>query len=308
MRKKVSVIFLSTLLFVNFAFAEKIADLEATDYVNDFAGVLTKDQVLELSQQLFSLEKANGNQVAVVIVKNLDGDYIEHYATKLYEKWGMGTKEKDEGVLFLVAIEERTMRIEVGYGLEPVLTDGISKNILDNTVRPEFKNGDYYQGISKGVENISTVLNGGTLPEKVSSSSVGGSDWLTIAIVLFIIFINLFAWFFAIIARSKSWWLGGVVCFVIGFPILFFLGFTILNNAILFIFTLTGFIFDYFVSKNYKYWQEKMKITGGTSGHPAWWAGGTWGPGSGGFKSGGSGFGGFGGGGMSGGGGSSSSW
>jgi len=89
---------------------------------------------------------------------------------------------------------------------------------------------------------------------------------------------------------------------------LFFLGFTILNNAILFIFTLTGFIFDYFVSKNYKYWQEKMKITGGTSGHPAWWAGGTWGPGSGGFKSGGSGFGGFGGGGMSGGGGSSSSW
>ena len=140
MRKKVSVIFLSTLLFVNFAFAEKIADLEATDYVNDFAGVLTKDQVLELSQQLFSLEKANGNQVAVVIVKNLDGDYIEHYATKLYEKWGMGTKEKDEGVLFLVAIEERTMRIEVGYGLEPVLTDGISKNILDNTVRPEFKN------------------------------------------------------------------------------------------------------------------------------------------------------------------------
>jgi uncharacterized protein len=305
-RKKVSLIFFFTLLLANFAFAEKIADLEATDYVNDFAGVLTKDQVLELSQQLFSLEKANGNQVAVVIVKNLDGDYIEHYATKLYEKWGMGTKELDEGVLFLVSIEDRTMRIEVGYGLEPVLTDGISKDILDNTVRPEFKNGDYYQGIKKGVENISTVLNGGTLPVKASDTSMGGSDWFTIAIVLFILFINLFAWFFAIIARSKSWWLGGVVCFVIGFPILFFLGFTILNNALLFIFTLTGFIFDYFVSKNYKYWQEKLKA--GSAGHPAWWAGGTWGPGSGGFKSGGSGFGGFGGGGFSGGGGASSSW
>lgn len=304
--KKLTLFLFSVFLFGNFVFAEKIVDLKATDYVNDFADVLTTEQELELSKILGDLEKQTDRQVAVAIVNDLDGDYIEHYAVKLFEQWGIGKggsdKTSDEGVLFLIAIEEKQMRIEVGYGLEPTLTDGISQNILDNYVRPEFKKGDYYAGIKTGVDNINTVLSGGVVVEPKQNFSFN-KDWFGILIFVFIIIINILAWFFAIMARSKSWWLGGVVCFVIGFPILFFLGFSLINDLILFIFTLTGFIFDYFISKNYKYWQSKA-ANGTVGAHPAWWAGGT--GGFGGKND--SGFGGFGGGGMSGGGGASSSW
>jgi len=294
---------------VNAVNAEKIVDLKATDYVNDFAGVLTTEQKLELSKTLGDLEKQTKYQVAVAIVNDLDGDYIEHYATKLFEQWGIGKggndKNSNEGVLFLIAIKDRQMRIEVGYGLEATLTDGISKNILDNFVKPEFKNADYYAGVKTGIDGIATTLNGGVVPVQTESSNkMSNNNWFNILIVLLIVGINVLGWLFAIMARSKSWWLGGIICFVIGFPILFFLGFSIVKDLILFVFTITGFIFDYFVSKNYKYWQSKAASTVGGAAHPAWWAGGTWG---GGGKND-SGFGGFGGGGMSGGGGSSSSW
>ena len=129
--------------------------------------------------------------------------------------------------------------------------------------------------------------------------------------------VNIFAWLFAIMARTKSWWLGGVAAFIMATPVLYFtLGFGILSVIIAVFFTIIGFIFDYFISKNYKYWQAKIPMTingrsvNGSVG-PAWWAGGTWGPGGDIFRSGGSGgsgFGGFGGGGLSGGGGSNSSW
>lgn len=312
--------FIFVFLFIfNFSFAEKVSDLKATDYVNDFASVLSVEQKDELSKTLGDLEKQTGDQVAVVIVNKMEDeygntDYIEHYAVKLFEKWGMGKNGTDEnsdkGVLFLVSIQDRQMRIEVGYGLEPTLTDGITKNILDNFVRPEFKNQNYYEGVKVGVENIATVLNGGTLPENTDTSNYDNfGNFFQLIILLFIFGINIFGWLFAIMARTKSWWLGGVVTFFIGFPILYyFFGLNIVGDFILFIFTLGGFLFDYLVSKNYKYWQSQAAV-GNKNARPAWWAGGGWGPGSGGFSGrGGSGFGGFGGGGMSGGGGSSSSW
>lgn len=303
---------LFTVLFFGlsiFAHAEKIVDLKATDYVNDFAGVLTVEQKLELSKTLGDLERQTGKQVAVAIVNDLDGDYIEHYAVKLFETWGIGKggndKNSNEGVLFLIAIKDKQMRIEVGYGLESTLTDGISQNILDNYVKPEFTNGDYYAGIKSGIDGISTTLNGGevVVPREVNSASA--KSYFNLFLILFVVGINILGWLFAIMARSKSWWLGGVVCFVIGFPILFFLGFSIVRDFILFIFTLTGFIFDFFVSKNYKYWQSKS-LGGSGASSPAWWAGGIWGGGINSRDD--SGFGGFGGGGFSGGGGASSSW
>ncbi len=262
--KKFTLFFFSIFLLSTFAFAEKISDLKATDYVNDFAGVLTTEQVQELSKTLGDLEKAKGYQIAVAIVKSMDGDYIEHYAVKLYEQWGISTKEKQEGVLFLVAIEDREMRIEVGYGLEPVITDSVAKYILDNDVRPSFKNENYYEGVKKGIDDMVSVLNGGVMPVDTNNDS-DGVDWFTIFIVAFIFGINVLGWLFAIMARTKSWWLGGLATFVLGAPILYFLGFTVLSNALLFIFTLTGFIFDYFISKNYKYWQQKMPFD--STGH-----------------------------------------
>lgn len=307
----------SALLVINFffvlsvpnSFALKVEDISATDYVTDYTNTLNGEQILEISKNLNKIETQKGYQIAVVIVDNLDGDYIEHYVTTLYEKLGLGTKEKDEGMLWLIVKDERLMRMEVGYGLESVLTDGVTKKIQDNFVQPEFKNDNYYAGVKIGAEKISEVLLTGIAGDNsVASTNQDFNLPFEFIVFLFFVILNIFGWLFAIIARTKSWWLGGVVTFVLGAITLSFFGFYLLTNILLFIFTLSGFIFDYFISKNYKYWQQQNSFNGGTKGKPAWWAGGTWGPGSGGFKSGGSGFGGFGGGGMSGGGGSNSSW
>lgn len=307
-------------MLFSFSFAEKVEDLIATDYVNDFANVLTVEQKDELSKMLGDLEKQTGDQVAVAIVTKMEdefgnADYIEHFAVKLFEKWGIGKagseQDSDKGVLFLISVDDRVMRIEIGYGLESVLTDGITKSIQDNYVRPEFKNGDYYTGVKAGIEKISEVLTTGNVDV---GTTPGGSKFLFSSIpheffvFLFFIFINIFGWLFAVIARTKSWWLGGFITFVIGIPFLLYFGFNLINDLIFFFFTLFGFLFDFLVSKNYKYWEQQFKETGNKHG-PDWWAGGTWGPGSGSWtgRDSGSGFGGFGGG-SSGGGGSSSSW
>lgn len=304
--KKFVQIFFSVFLLASFTvtLAEKYENLEATNYVNDFANILSDEEEKILNDKLAQLDKTKKVQIAVAVVSDMDGDYVEHYAFKLYEKWGIGGEARDEGALFLVSVNDRQMRIEVGYGLEPVLTDGVTKNILDNFVAPEFKSEKYFDGINLGVDKMLEVLGGGTLPEQKTSEN--NMDWPTIIFVIFIVGINILGWLFAILARTKSWWLGGVITTLVGFPVLYFFGFSILNDIIFFFFAMFGFIFDYFISKNYKYWEEKLKVSSDKHG-PDWWAGGTWGPGSGGFKSGGGGFGGFGGG-MSGGGGSSSSW
>jgi len=298
-----------------------VENINPTDYVTDYTGTLSSEEVLEISKILGDIQKEKGYQAGVVMIDKMEdeygnADYIEHFAVKLYEKLGLGTMEKDEGMLWLISKDDRQMRMEVGYGLESILTDGITKNIQDNYVRPEFKNNDYYSGIKIGVENILNVVRGDTPLPEGEGQGVGTSwgdlklgNYFEIFFFLFIFLINIFGWLFAIIARTKSWWLGGVVTFAIGFPILFFgFGLNLVGDIILFIFTLTGFLFDYFISRDYKYWQQKL-IENNDSHGPDWWAGGTWGPGSDSWtNSSGSGFGGFGGGGMSGGGGSSSSW
>jgi uncharacterized protein len=91
-------------------------------------------------------------------VKSLEADYIEHYANALFRAWGLCEKQKNNGVLLLVAPNDRKMRIEVGYGLEGILTDALSKIIITNAMAPRFKAGDYGGGIERGVDDIITVL------------------------------------------------------------------------------------------------------------------------------------------------------
>jgi uncharacterized protein len=319
-----SILFLN-LFFTQFVSALKVEDIKASDYVTDYTNTLTQEQVLEISKILGTIEKEKKYSIAVVVVPTMEdefghADYIEHFAVKLYEKLGLGKRgegvdiqKTDEGMLWLIVKDTHTMRMEVGYGLESILTDGITKNIQDNFVRPEFKNENYYAGIKVGVEKVSEVVNGGELPQ--TPGGMGGIDWWTIIFFAFVFGVNIFSWLFAIIARTKSWWLGGVAAFFLSAPLFYFLvGTTVVSGGSVLVLTILGLLFDYLISKNYKYWEEKLPIC--VNGQkwdenhkPAWWAGGTWGPGSGGFSGrGGSGFGGFGGGGMSGGGGSSSSW
>src|SRR6202140_4294330 len=111
-----------------------------------------------LEPKLADLETKSGIQLVVATVKSLEGEEIEPYANELFRTWKLGEKAKNNGVLLLVAPNERRVRIEVGYGLEGTLTDALSKVIITNAVAPRFKAGDFGDGIGRGVDDIITVL------------------------------------------------------------------------------------------------------------------------------------------------------
>ena len=106
--------------------AEPIAQLRPTDYVNDFAHVLDQGTVTQLDNVCQQIDQKAHAQIAVVTINSLDGSDIDSYAVELYKKWGIGSKATDHGVLILLAVQDRKYRIEVGYGLEPILPDGKS--------------------------------------------------------------------------------------------------------------------------------------------------------------------------------------
>lgn len=124
----------------------------------DQANIIPVETRVALEPKLAELETKSGIQLVVATVNSLDGDEIEPYANQLFRTWKLGEKTKNNGVLLLVAPNERRVRIEVGYGLEGTLTDALSKVIITNAVTPRFKAGDFGGGISRGVDDIITVL------------------------------------------------------------------------------------------------------------------------------------------------------
>lgn len=127
-------------------------------YVNDFAGILDAATRARLEQRLKEVEAASSSEIAVATVKSLEGLSVEEYATRLFKEWGVGQEKTDNGVLILVAPNEREMRIEVGYGLEGVLPDGLAGQIRDEQFLPRFRDDDYAGGISAGVGRIADIV------------------------------------------------------------------------------------------------------------------------------------------------------
>jgi uncharacterized protein len=274
---------------------------ELTGYVNDTAGLLSPQGKAELESKLAQLEKDTTAQVFVATVKSLEGDSIEDYANRLFEKWKIGQKDKNNGVLFLVALDDRKMRIEVGYGLEPVITDGRAGRIRDNDVIPRFKNNDYEGGIKAGVAAVEKYIRDGTPPAPLEENPVKSAfgDFVFVFFILSIITIYLSGF----MARSKNVWMGGVWGAIAGV----IMGLSIGGIAALVIaplvFTGLGLGTDYILSRNYQKLKEAGKSTDWHKTGGGFWGG--FGGGSGGGFGGG--FGG-GGGGMSGGGGASGGW
>src|SRR6186997_3512158 len=129
-----------------------------TGRVVDQANIIQPDTRVAIEQKLADLEAKSGIQLVVATVNSLEGQEVEPYANELFRKWALGEKQKNNGVLLLVAPNERRVRIEVGYGLEGTLTDALSKVIITNAITPRFKAGDFGGGISRGVDDIITVL------------------------------------------------------------------------------------------------------------------------------------------------------
>ena len=135
-----------------------------TGRVTDNAEVLNEGTRRSLTVLLKAHEESTGNQIAVLTVPTLDGEGIEEYALRVFESWKLGQKGKDNGVLVVVAPNDRRMRIEVGYGLEGTLTDSLAGSIIRNVMTPRFKEGDYNSGVDAGVKAILNLLEKGEKP------------------------------------------------------------------------------------------------------------------------------------------------
>lgn len=127
-------------------------------HVSDFANVLSSQNRMSLEAISFELRKKTGAQVAIVTVPSVQPYSIEQYATQLFETWGLGQKGKDNGVLLLIARDDRQVRIEVGYGLEGVLTDAITRSIIERDILPAFRQGAYPQGIHHGATALINLI------------------------------------------------------------------------------------------------------------------------------------------------------
>lgn len=185
-------IFSFLFLFKN-CFALEIPKLN--NYVNDFTNTLSQNQKNELEKELSDFDKQTSNQIVFLMIDSLnDEDVIENYSLKIAELNKIGTEKNDNGVLFTVIKNDRKLRIEVGYGLEGFLTDAKSSYIIRNVISPDFKNGDYYNGIKKGLTEIKKAsTEAGYLNDKIkSSSSKKIEDNPIFGIIITILFIILF--------------------------------------------------------------------------------------------------------------------
>lgn len=157
----------------SFIAAAQVAIPPLKGRVTDQTATLSPEQLAALEKTLQAFETRKGSQLAVLIVSTTAPETIEQYALRVAEQWKLGRKKVDDGAILVVAKTDRTLRIEVGYGLEGALNDATSKRIISETITPYLKQGDFYGGISAGVDQITRVIDGEPLPEPTGRSAVG---------------------------------------------------------------------------------------------------------------------------------------
>lgn len=156
--------------------------------VNDFTGTLTPDQERALETKLKLFDDSTSTNIAVVLVKTTGGTDIADYAIEIGRKWGVGQKDFNNGVVLLIAIDDRKLNISPGYGLEGALPDITCKQIIEDIIKPNFKGQDYYRGIEEGTDAIIQAVKGEySAPENYGKSSGGPSIGRIIFITLMII-------------------------------------------------------------------------------------------------------------------------
>ena len=259
------------------ATAEEVAVPSLAARVTDLTGTLTADQRATLETKLQALEVQKGSQIAVLMVPTTKPEEIEQYSIRVVEQWKLGRKKVDDGVLLLIAKDDRKLRIEVGFGLEGALPDAIAKRIIAEDISPHFKQSDFYGGIVAGITRIDAVIQGEQLPPPAQRSS-NKND--TSGIESYLFFLIIFALVSGSFLRRILGTLpGGLVNGgLIGLITLF------IGGGILFaiIFGIIAFVFSLINSGN----------SGGFGGGGFGGGGGFSGGGGGGFSGGGGGFGG----------------
>lgn len=282
-------LFVAALLcFATFTASADVAVPPLQARVTDLTGTLSAARIAELDRQLAAFEAKKGAQIAVLMLPTVQPETIEQYAVRAFEQWKLGRKRIDDGVLLVIAKDDRKLRIEVGYGLEGALTDATAKRIISDDIVPQFKRGDFGAGVAAGVSRIMAVIDGEALPP-VAASQKGQADlpfnpeWLLAGFVLFNV-INL--GLRAVIGQLAA---AGIMAGLFGF-IIWLVFSSVIGASIA---GVIAFVFSLFAG-------AKGFVGGGYGGYGGSGGGGSWSSGGGG------GFGG--GGGRSGGGGASGSW
>ncbi len=157
--------------------------------VNDFASFLSANEQRALEQKLVAYDDSTSNQIAIVTVEDLQGYAASDYAFKLAEKWGIGRKHKNNGILILAAKNSRDVFIATGYGLEDVLPDAICKRIVERIVIPNFRQGNFYEGFNAATDEIIARSTGKFQAEKKEEED-GIPLWVILLIVFLIIIIS----------------------------------------------------------------------------------------------------------------------
>ena len=140
--------------------------------VNDFAGMLGPEGSSRIESLLSAYEDSTSTQIAVVFVENLEGYEVADYASRIFEQWNIGQKDTNNGLLILVARDDRKIRLETGYGLEERLTDALSRRIIEQDILPLFRKGDVEGGITAGIYRVTEVLSGAYQAKEGSGSDL----------------------------------------------------------------------------------------------------------------------------------------
>jgi uncharacterized protein len=265
-------------------------------YVNDYAGMIGPPAKSKIEEGLRAFEQSDSTQIVILTIPSLEGENIEEFGIKVAETWKIGQQVKDNGVLFIVSKQERKIRIEVGRGLEGKLTDLMAGRIIDQVIKPRFKQGDFDGGFIAGVSSLIDATRGEFTAERrsVHQRQRGVPPFLTIFLFLAI---------FTLILGSLSRVLGGVIA-AIGLPTFVYLAVLPVGIPLIILLAIVGFGGGFFLPRLFSSGSSRKD---GRRDHGG---GFFYGPGMGGHSIGGGGFeGGFGGGGGSfGGGGASGDW
>lgn len=236
--------------------------------VVDLTGTLTAAEIAALDQRLADLERRKGSQLAVLMVPSTQPEAIEQFSMRVVEAWRLGRNQPDDGILLLIARDDRAVRIEVGYGLEGAIPDATAKRIIDEYLLPAFRAGDFAGGISAAVDRLIGLVDGEPLPAPVPSLVDSSENLLPLVFMLALVAGGILrrllgplpgAGVTALLAGGVAWLLAGTV-------------------AVALFMALVGFVIGLLGSGPGGRWVS----------HPRGWPGG----GGGGFRGGGGGFGG----------------
>ncbi len=177
-------------------------------FVNDFAGIMSESESATLEQKLRNYQDSTSNQFAIVTIASLENYDIESFANELAKKWGIGQKDKNNGVLILVAPNERKMRIEVGYGLEGAIPDAVCKQIIREVMKPYFKQKNYYGGLDEATNYLIKYASGEFKADPNADKKDNSGIW----IIVFIVIILLLS-FISKYKRARNAHIGGALDF-----------------------------------------------------------------------------------------------